>query len=394
MVHVVTKTEDLSKICAQLRGDAYVSVDTEFMRESTYWPKLCLIQMANAEGAAVIDALAPGLDLQPFFELMADTDVEKVFHAARQDIEIVWHMGGLIPAPIFDTQVAAMVCGYGDSVSYEQLVFKITGERIDKSSRFTDWSRRPLADKQLAYALSDVTHLREVFHSLKANLAEQGRTEWVQEEMAILKSPDTYCLAPQDAWKRLKMRVRKPREIAVMMAVADWREAEAQNRNVPRNRVLKDDAIYEIAQQQPKTPNDLGRLRSLPKGFERSKSAHGVLGAVSTGLKRDPDTVPKFKHQTGPQNGAAAVIDLLKVLLKAVADNEGVAPRVIATVDDLTAIATDDDADVAALKGWRRELFGQIALRLKAGEISLAVSAGRVRVQELTVEEPKSLAAE
>ncbi|MEP1883050.1 MAG: ribonuclease D, partial [Roseibium sp.] len=283
-MHVITNTTELANACERLAAHDYVTVDTEFLRETTFWPKLCVIQMAGPDMAFIVDALADGLDLEPFFALMRDESVTKVFHAARQDIEIVFKLGGLIPAPLFDTQVAAMVCGFGDSISYDQLIYKVTGARIDKSSRFTDWARRPLTQKQLDYALADVTHLRDAYQFLKANLAEQNRSHWVEDEMKILTSEGTYHTEPANAWQRLKMRVRKPIELAVMMEVAAWRESEAQGRDVPRSRVLKDDAIYEVAAQQPQTAEALGRLRTIPRGFERSKSADEILKAVKRAM--------------------------------------------------------------------------------------------------------------
>ncbi|MTH95335.1 ribonuclease D [Roseibium sp. RKSG952] len=369
---VITTTKDLTAACQNLASHDYVTVDTEFLRESTFWPKLCVIQMAGPDHAYIVDALAEGLDLAPFFDLMGDETTVKVFHAARQDIEIVYHLGKLIPAPLFDSQVAAMVCGFGDSISYDQLVYKVTGARIDKSSRFTDWARRPLTRKQLDYALADVTHLREVYQFLKANLAEQGRSHWVQDEMKILTSQETYQTEPSKAWQRLKMRVRKPGELAVMMELAAWREREAQGRDVPRSRVLKDDAIYEIAAQQPDTPEALGRLRTIPRGFERSKSADEILKAVKTALALPKEQIPRLPKGRPAPDGSAAAVDLLKVLLKLVSEAHGVAAKVIATVDDLEKIAADDNADVDALKGWRRELFGEVALKLKRGEVALA----------------------
>ncbi|MEM6666423.1 MAG: ribonuclease D [Pseudomonadota bacterium] len=375
----LTRTQDVATLCEALAHDPFVCVDTEFLRETTYWPKLCLIQIAGESGSGVIDPLADGLDLAPFFALMANTGITKVFHAARQDLEIIWNLGGLIPSPVFDTQVAAMVCGYGDAISYDQLVYRITGHQIDKSSRFTDWSRRPLTQKQLFYALSDVTYLRDVYRSIRANLGEQGRSGWVSEEMDILTSPDTYRAEPEDAWKRLKGRIKKTRDIGVMMSVAAWREREAQSRNVPRNRVIKDDAIYEVAMQHPRDRDAIGRLRAVPKGFERSRHADGLIEAVADGLARDPETIPRPRKGEQLPNGSAAVIDLLKVLLRAVSEREGVAARVIATVDDLNQIAASDDADVAALKGWRRTLFGEEALKLKHGKLLLQVKRGAVR---------------
>ncbi|HVU42404.1 MAG TPA: ribonuclease D, partial [Xanthobacteraceae bacterium] len=355
-----------------------VTVDTEFMRETTYWPKLCVIQLASPEEAVIIDATAPELSLDSFFKLMKNEKVIKVFHAARQDIEIVFHLGGLIPHPVFDTQVAAMVCGFGDSISYDQLVHRLTGARIDKSSRFTDWARRPLSDKQVEYALADVTHLRDVYASLAQQLAEQNRTEWVREEMEVLTSPETYQAEPEHAWKRLKLRVRKPTELAVLQAVAAWREREAQARDVPRGRVLKDDAIYEIAAQQPTTAAALGQLRTTPRGFERSRTAEDIVATVRKALETPKDQLPKVPKHKPLSNGNGAAVDLLKVLLKMISESHGVASKIIATVDDLEAIAGDDKADVPAMTGWRRDLFGETALKLKHGEIALAVKQNHV----------------
>ena len=375
---IVTDTDSLARICEEFEKEPFVTVDTEFLRETTYWPNLCLIQLAGAETSVIVDALAEGIDLEPFFRLMANEDVIKVFHAARQDIEIIYHRGGLIPHPVFDSQVAAMVCGFGDSISYDQLVYKVTGAHIDKSHRFTDWSRRPLSDKQLSYAMADVTHLRDVYQFLKANLEEQNRAEWVREEMEILTSESTYRMAPEDSWKRLKMRVRKPRDLAVMQEIAAWREKEAQRRNVPRNRVLRDEAIYEIAATHPTTPKGLGALRALPKGFERSGSGPRVISAVEKVLKLPDEALPKLPKGRPAPNGSGAAVDLLKVLLKLTSEANGVASKVIATVDDLEKIAADDQADVAALKGWRRELFGNRALALKRGEMALAFNGRRI----------------
>lgn len=371
-MHVITKTKDLAEACQRLAANDYVTVDTEFLRETTFWPKLCVIQMAGPDMAFIVDALSEGLDLAPFFGLMRDDSVTKVFHAARQDIEIIYHLGELIPAPLFDTQVAAMVCGFGDSISYDQLIYKVTGARIDKSSRFTDWARRPLTNKQLDYALADVTHLRDAYQFLKANLAEQNRSHWVRDEMEVLTSVGTYKADPEQAWKRLKLRVRKPVELAVMMELAAWREREAQDRNVPRNRVIKDDAIYELAAQQPQDPEGISRLRTIPRGFERSKSADEILKAIRRALKVPRENLPKLPKGRQAPDGSAAAVDLLKVLLKMVSEANGVAAKVIATVDDLEKIAASDDADVAAMKGWRRELFGELALKLKRGEVALA----------------------
>src|SRR6267143_5346114 len=376
-MNLITTTADLAAACERMSRHTFVTVDTEFLRETTYYPLLCVAQMATSEEAVVIDALAQDLDLAPFFELMANEAVLKVFHAARQDIEIVWHQAKLVPRPIFDTQVAAMVLGYGDSISYDQLVQRISGDVIDKSNRFTDWSRRPLSAAQVSYAISDVTHLREVFLSLSADLQSRGRSEWVGEEMEVLTSPDTYRADPETAWERLKTRVRKPREIAVLMEVAAWREREAQTRDVPRGRVLKDDVIGDIAVQAPTTTERLAGLRSLPKGFERSKWGEAIVEAVRLGLARDPKTLPRLERPKPPINGQATV-ELLKVLLRMTAERHGVAAKVIATVDDLDRIAADDTADVPALSGWRRELFGNKALALKHGRLVLAIEKNRV----------------
>ena len=371
-------TAELAAVCKRFAAFDTVTVDTEFMRETTYWPKLCVVQLASPEEAVIIDAMTPEIDLDPFFKLMADEKVMKVFHAARQDIEIVYHRGGLIPHPVFDTQVAAMVCGFGDSISYDQLVNRLTGARLDKSSRFTDWSRRPLSERQIEYALADVTHLRDVYQALAARLAEQQRTDWVREEMEVLTSPETYRLEPELAWKRLKLRVRKPIELAILQEVAAWREREAQARDVPRGRVLKDDAIYEIAQQQPTTAAALAQLRTIPRGFERSRSAEEILAAVKEVVALPKDQLPRLPKHRSTANGNGAAVDLLKVLLKMISESHGVAAKVIATVDDLEALAADDAADVPALHGWRRELFGETALKLKRGDIALAVRANQV----------------
>jgi ribonuclease D len=373
----ITTTEELAAVCTRMARHAFVTVDTEFLRETTYYPLLCVAQIASLDEAFVVDALSPGIDLSPFFDLMTDEKVVKVFHAARQDIEIVWNMAKKIPHPIFDSQVAAMVLGYGDSISYDQLVQRITGDLLDKSHRFTDWTRRPLSDAQMFYALSDVTHLRDVYRKLAADLDKRGRASWVEAEMGVLTSPETYRAEPERAWERLKSRVRKPRELAVLIEVAAWREREAQTRDVPRSRVLKDDVIGDIAVQAPTTVERLGQLRSLPKGFERSRWGEAIIDAIKRGIERDPKTLPRLDRFRPAPNGAATV-ELLKVLLRMTAESHGVAAKVIATVDELDRIAADDEADVPSMKGWRRELFGEKALALKHGRLALAVEKGRV----------------
>ena len=377
----ITTTSELAATCSRMAEHPFVTVDTEFLRETTYYPLLCVAQMASPEEAVVVDTLAPGIDLSPFYALMANEKVMKVFHAARQDIEIVWHAAKLIPHPIFDTQVAAMVLGYGDSISYDQLVQRITGDTLDKSHRFTDWTRRPLSSAQLSYAISDVTHLRDVYLALVDDLQRRGRADWAGAEMGVLASPDTYRMEPENAWQRLKTRVRKPKELAVLIEVAAWREREAQSRDVPRSRVLKDEVIADIAVQAPTTTEKLKHLRSLPKGFERSRWGEAIVAAVERGLARDMKTLP-LQSRTQPAPNGAAVVELLKVLLRMISEHHHVAAKVIATVDDLERIAADDNAKVPALAGWRLELFGEKALALKHGKLALAIEKGKVAIME------------
>jgi len=380
-MQLITTQKDLEAAITALKQSDFVTVDTEFIRESTFWPELCLIQMAAPGVTALVDPLADGLDLKPFFELMADENIVKVFHAARQDVEIVYHLGKLIPHPLFDTQVAASVCGFGDSVSYDQLVAKITGARIDKSSRFTDWRRRPLSDKQLSYALADVTHLIDVYQHLKGQLEREGRAHWLNEEMAVLTARETYDPHPDDAWRRLKLRVKKPIELAILQHVAAWREREARERNVPRGRVVKDDALYEVAQQQPRDAEALGRLRTIPRGWERSGAAAGLLGAVAKAMALPKEELPRLPRPPQAPEGAAAAAELLKVFLKLVADRQGVAAKMLASSDDIDRIAADgEDADVPAMSGWRREVFGDEALKLVRGELALRFNRRKIEI--------------
>ncbi|MGD9915089.1 MAG: ribonuclease D [Rhizobiaceae bacterium] len=380
---LITTGQDLKNAIEALSRSDFVTVDTEFIRETTFWPELCLIQMAAPGVTALVDPLAPGMDLAPFLELMANEKITKVFHAARQDIEIIYYLGGQIPHPLFDTQVAAMVCGFGDSVSYDQLVQKITGTHLDKSSRFTDWRHRPLSDKQLTYALADVTHLIDVYHHLKGELERDGRAHWLNEEMQVLTAPATYDPHPDDAWKRLKMRVRKPIELAVVQTVAAWREREARDRNVPRGRIIKDDAIFEIAQQQPKDAAQLARLRTTPKGWERSATATSLLGAVNAALAIPKDQLPAVPRQAQSPEGTSAAVELLKVLLRLVSEREGIAAKLLAAGDDLDRIATDGEkANVPAMHGWRREVFGDTALRLVRGELAIKFEKRKVALFE------------
>ncbi|MFC6488561.1 ribonuclease D [Nitratireductor sp. GCM10026969] len=378
-MELIKTRHELEQAVAELEKSDFVTIDTEFIRETTFWPELCLIQMASPTTTALVDPLADGMDLAPFFRLMGNEAVTKVFHAARQDIEIIYHGGGLIPHPIFDTQVAAMVCGFGDSVSYDQLVYRVTGTRIDKTSRFTDWRRRPLSDKQLEYALADVTHLIPVFEHLKEELVREGRAHWLKEEMDVLTARETYDPHPDEAWKRLKLRVRKPLELAVMQHVAAWREREARERNVPRGRVLKDDAIYEIAQQQPSDVAALGRLRSTPRGWERSASAAGLIETVNAALSLPKAELPRLPKPQHAPDGAAAAAELIKVLLKLVAEKEGVAAKMLASGDDIDRLAAEgENANVPALAGWRREVFGEEALKLLRGETALRFANRRI----------------
>lgn len=379
-MHLVTSTSDLAAVCDRFASADFITVDTEFMREQTFWPELCLIQIASDTVEAIVDPLAAGIDLAPFYKLMANDRITKVFHAARQDIEIMYSEAGLIPTPIFDTQVAASVCGYGDSVSYVNLVKDITGHDIDKSSRFTDWSRRPLTDKQLVYALGDVTHLRDVYRHLRDKLEDTGRSSWLSEEMADLTHPETYETRPEDAWKRLKMRTKNRKSFGVLIELAAWRERAAQAQNVPRSRVLRDEALYDIANQMPTTPEQLGGLRTLSDGFSRSQRAREIMDAVKAGLERDPKALPQLNHARAVSAEAGATIELLKVLLKAAAAKHRVAPRLIADAEELERIAAEDEPDVLALKGWRRQLFGDDALKLKRGELALTLAGGEVMV--------------
>ncbi|WP_374467807.1 ribonuclease D [Ferrovibrio sp.] len=379
----ITATDELSRFCASLAAVPYVTVDTEFMRETTFWPMVCLIQVAGPEEARVIDPLAEGLSLEPLFELLRNRAVLKVFHAARQDLEIFTKLMGEVPAPLFDTQVAAMVCGFGDQVSYEQLASKLAGAQIDKSSRFTDWARRPLTDKQVRYALSDVTHLRKCFDKLRARLLKSGRADWLNEEMALLADPATYEIPPENAWKRLKPRTTKPEYLAVLQAAAAWREIEARNRDIPRQRIIRDETLMEIAAHPPKVADDLERMRGLSKGFAEGKMGTGLLAAIAEKLASPRETWPVMEREAELPRGIGPLVELLKVLLKMKCDDFDVAQKLLASSSDLDKIAADDKADVPALHGWRREIFGNDALRLKHGELALAAEGNRIKLVEL-----------
>jgi ribonuclease D len=383
LMDVITTTKALAKACDAMREAKFVAVDTEFMRESTYWPKLCLVQAAGGDVEAVIDPLSPDLDLAPFVALMHEPGVLKVFHAARQDLEIFFHLSQRVPAPIFDVQVAAAALGLGDSIAYDALVRSLLKREVDKSSRFTDWSRRPLSERQLTYALSDVTHLRELFPRMRDMLEKRGRSDWVDEEMLDLGADSTYALIPEDAWKRLKLRKTNAPYLAALKAAAQWREHEAQERDIPRQRVLKDDALYEIALQRPTSAEDLARLRAVPNGFERSRAGKTLIDALAPAIENPEAHAPVAPKTPPTPPGIGPTIDLLKVLLRMQAESHAVAPRLIATVSDLEQIAARDDADVPALKGWRRELFGEAALKLKRGECALRLKRGRVVIESV-----------
>lgn len=379
----ITTTAELQAFCDKIQGQPFVAVDTEFMRETTYWPKLCLIQAAAPNAEAVIDPLADGIDLEPFLQILRDPKIEKVFHAARQDVEIFNNLNAM-PTPLFDTQVAGMAAGFGEQIAYDALVRQMLKVEIDKSSRFTDWARRPLTDAQLVYALGDVTHLAELFPKLRDRLEKEGRLAWVVDEMQGLTDPANYDVSPESAWKRLRPRRHTAKYLAIFKAVAAWRERTAQQRDQPRGRILKDDAIDEIATQAPTDAEGLDRLRSVPKGFSGSRFGPDLLAAIREALK-DPEAyapvIERQKHQPSP--AAGAVVELLKVLLKARSEDAGVASKLIATVSDLEQIANDDNAKTQALTGWRREAFGEDALRLKRGELALVLDGTRVRVVEV-----------
>jgi ribonuclease D len=380
---LIATTEDLAQVCKRLSQHDFVAVDTEFIREQTYWPRLCLVQIAGPEDEALVDPLQPGISLKPFFDLMADERVVKVFHAARQDLEIVWNQARLIPRPIFDTQVAAMVCGFGEAVSYVNLVKQVTGRDLDKSSRFTDWSRRPLSQKQLVYALGDVLYLRDIYRYLQAELEREGRAGWLDEEMAELTEPSTYEANPEEAWRRLKLRVKNRKGLAVLIELAAWRERTAQGQDVPRNRILRDEALYDIANHAPTETSQLSELRTLSEGFAKSARARDIIEAVKRGLARDPKSVPPLRTGLPLPADKVALVDLLKVLLKACAARHKVAPRLIADGDDLERIAVEEAPDVPALRGWRQDMFGFYAQRLKRGELALKAERGEVALVEL-----------
>ena len=385
-MQIITRTDDLEDFCQRAKNYPYVTVDTEFLRERTYYSKLCLVQVAypdrGEDSAVLIDPLADGLSLDPLIELFKNTDVVKVFHAARQDLEIFYIDHGVIPEPLFDTQVAAMVCGFGEQVGYETLVKRIAKSSLDKSSRFTDWSRRPLTDAQQKYALADVTHLREIYEFLDRKLKSTKRDRWVKEELSILTNPDTYVTHPEDAWRRIKTRTNSAKFLAIVRELAKFREAYAQERNVPRNRVFKDDALVELASTKPQSMEDLSRSRLLLREARKGDIADGILTAVKTGLECPKDKLPEVKNDREKLNVNPALADLLRVLLKAKTESSGVASKLIAPASDLDAIAAGQ-RDLPALSGWRYEVFGEDALKMCKGELALTVNGSSVEVIEL-----------
>jgi ribonuclease D len=378
---LITDNTALQELCGRLSQATYITVDTEFMREKTYWPILCLVQVAGPDEAWAIDPLAEGLDLSPLFALFADEKILKVFHAGRQDLEIFYHLAGQLPKPVFDSQIAAMVCGYGDSVGYDTLIGSLTGVRIDKSSRFTDWSVRPLSERQIDYALGDVTHLRVAYEKLKETLESNGRADWLVEEMAVLTAAKTYYVDPAQAYLRLKVRNPKPRLLAVLREVASWRQIQAEKRDLPRNRILRDEALLEIAHHVPKTTADLERVRGLGKRMAENTSGQELLAAVKLGLAVPDSECPKPKNRARLPADIGPTAELLKVLLKMKCVESGVAQKLVASSSDVDLIAAyGEDADAPALSGWRRDLFGEDALKLKDGDMALAVRNKKVAV--------------
>jgi ribonuclease D len=380
---VITTNDALIAACNRFAEFDFITVDTEFIRESTFWPQLCLFQIGSTDEALAVDPLADGIDLQPLFDLMANESVLKVFHAGRQDIEILYNLAGAVPHPIFDTQLAAMVCGFGDSVGYETLVTKLLRQNLDKASRFTDWSRRPLTDRQLSYALDDVIYLQDIYVKLRDQMEKSGRAHWLDEEMETLASPSTYDTPPEQAWKRLKARTNNPRFLGILQEIAAWRETEARTRDMPRSRVMRDEALLEIAAHPPKKPDDLGRMRSVSQGFANSRAGKLLFEAVNRGVNLPEADLPQVAKPKPLPRGIGPLVDLLKVLLKMKCEENDVAQKLIGNVADLEKVAAFDDADVDALRGWRREVFGNDALRLKNGEIALAAHGNKINLVEL-----------
>ena len=381
---VITDTDALTRLCHRLAREEFVTVDTEFMRERTYYPELCLVQVAGEREVAVIDTISDRLDLTPLGELLADTAVTKVFHAARQDVEIFVQRFDAVPTPLFDTQVAAMVAGFGDQVGYDALVSSLTGGSIDKAHRFSDWAARPLSAAQMAYAAADVTWLRMVYRQLSARLEEEGRLSWVAEEMAILTNPGTYRSDPDTAWERLKLRGGNRRFLALVRAIAAWREQEARRINIPRQRLLKDETLTEIAAIAPTTPEALSRARGITRGFAEGRTGASLLDAIATTVALPESSLPQLPRQRDAIKPSAALVQLLKVLLTARCEENAVAPKLVASSEDIDRIAAEDDPDVAALHGWRRVVFGDDAIALREGRVALGVDGKRIKLIPVT----------
>lgn len=376
---LISTNDELKQFCEQIRGSRFLAIDTEFIRDRTYWPRLCLIQVAGETDARAIDPLAQGLDLAPLLELLYDEKILKVFHAARQDLEIFFHLTGTVPSPIADTQVMGMVCGFGESVSYENIVAKLAKGTIDKSSRFTDWALRPLSEKQLNYALDDVRYLRPVFEKLEAKLNQLGRADWISEEMQILREPSTYRLEPEQAWKRLKIKMDKPKFFTLVKDLCAWREREAQSIDIPRNRVIRDEALMEIVHHVPRDANELARVRGLSAEFAKNRLGTGILEVIKSSQSRTPEALPDELRKNHLPSNLGAVVDMLKVLLRLVAEENDVAAKLISNSSDLDVLAEKDDADVLAMKGWRYELFGKKALALKQGKLALKLNKNKIQ---------------
>jgi ribonuclease D len=377
---LITTTAELDALCQRLRGEEFVTVDTEFMRERTYWPELCVVQLAGDSEVAVVDAMAPGIDLAPLGALLADTAVPKVFHAARQDVEIFCLRFGDVPRPLFDTQVAAMVAGFGDQVGYDALVASVTGAHIEKAHRFSDWSVRPLSAAQTEYAAADVTHLRKIWRKLRARLEKEDRLDWVAEEMAVLTDPATYRPDPDAMWERLKPRTSNRRTLGLLRAIAAWREREAQRANVPRSRMLKDETLLEIAATAPADPESLGRARGISRGFAEGRSGASLLAAIAEAKALPDEAMPPAPAGRDTPRPSPALVSLLKVMLAAKCEQHHVAPRLVASSDDIDRLAAEDAPDVAAMHGWRHEVFGADAEALKAGRIALGVDGRRIKL--------------
>jgi len=376
-ITVITESALLAQYCDEWQSAEYVTIDTEFMREHTYWPKLCLIQVGGPDESVIIDPLTEELDLAPLFNLLGNKSILKVFHAARQDVELFYHLMGELPAPLFDTQLAAMACGFGDSVGYEKLAASIASAQIDKTARFTDWARRPLTDSQLLYALADVSHLRLIYDRLSAQLENNGRRSWIDEEMAILTNPATYENPPDEAWRRIKVRSGKPRFLGILREVAAWREREAQRRDVPRNRVIREEAITEIAAHAPTNVDELARVRAINQKVANGDMGQAILKAVDHALSLDKDCYPSLPKKAEKPQGLAPLLDLLKVLLKMRCEQSGVAQKLVATVRDLEQFAAGDKSS-PLLSGWRWELFGELGLALKEGRVALTAINGKI----------------